>query len=351
MRRSFVQVGLGFFVPVLIAFLGNGVPLDLAIAIVFGWFIYLMGVFPKIRVNWDGVATGVVCLVLIAIGSHLFLGWLYAQAREVKDSIDRRWPWRWTGWLVATVVLMFVAGLAAGGAAHQVGWLILSPGSLVSGWGSSMAAQRAQSTNNLKQIALGVYHYKEALGTFPPGATFDRRGCPLQSWQTMILPYNENKDLFDRIDVQIPWDDPLNAAAFRTKLPFSLNPGIPYSENAVGYTESAAGYALSHYAANVHVLGGDTPRAPKDVTDGESNTFMAGEVVSRFKPWGDPTNWRDPALGINKSPDGFGSPFPGGMNFSFVDGSVHFIKNTIDPKVLKALSTPKGGERISSDQY
>ena len=34
-----------------------------------------------------------------------------------------------------------------------------------------------------------------------------------------------------------------------------------------------------------------------------------------------------------------------------VDGSVRFIKNTVDPKVLKALSTPAGGETLSSDQY
>ena len=168
----------------------------------------------------------------------------------------------------------------------------------------------------------------------------------------MILTYIEQqKDLLGRIDFSIPWDDPRNVAAFRTRLSLYQNPGIPYSKNEVGYLESSAGYAFSHYAANVHVLGGDTPRTLKDVPDGESNTLMAGEVMSRFKPWGDPTNWRDPALGINKSPDGFGSPFPGGMNFSFVDGSVRFIKSTINPKVLKALSTPKGGERISSDEY
>jgi prepilin-type processing-associated H-X9-DG protein len=91
--------------------------------------------------------------------------------------------------------------------------------------------------------------------------------------------------------------------------------------------------------------------SPKEVTDGESNTLMAGEVKSRFKPWGDPTNWRDPSLGINRSPDGFGGPFEGGASFLFVDGSVRFIKNTIDPSVLKALSTPQGGERVSSEQY
>ena len=87
------------------------------------------------------------------------------------------------------------------------------------------------------------------------------------------------------------------------------------------------------------------------MTDGTGNTVMAGEVVSRFKPWGDPLNWRDPALGVNRSPDGFGSPFVGGANFLFVDGSVQFIKNTIALRVLEALGTPKGGERISPEQY
>jgi hypothetical protein len=35
----------------------------------------------------------------------------------------------------------------------------------------------------------------------------------------------------------------------------------------------------------------------------------------------------------------------------FVDGSVRFIKNTIDAQVLKALSTPAGHEEVSSDNY
>jgi prepilin-type processing-associated H-X9-DG protein len=78
---------------------------------------------------------------------------------------------------------------------------------------------------------------------------------------------------------------------------------------------------------------------------------MGGEVVSHFKAWGDPTNWRDPALGINRSLSGFGSPAPGGANFLMVDGSVRFLKDNIDLRVLKALSTPAGGEKVSSDEY
>jgi prepilin-type processing-associated H-X9-DG protein len=90
-----------------------------------------------------------------------------------------------------------------------------------------------------------------------------------------------------------------------------------------------------------------------DITDGLSNTLLAGEVNGNFKPWGYPANWRDPALGINKSPDGFGSPWRRrkGANFLFADGSIHFIQDDIDPVILKALSTPDGGETSNSDDF
>jgi hypothetical protein len=83
----------------------------------------------------------------------------------------------------------------------------------------------------------------------------------------------------------------------------------------------------------------------EDVKDGLSNTILGGEVIANFKPWGDPVNWRDPADGLAKSPDGFGGPWKGGFtNIFFMDGAVRTIRNDIDPQVLKALSTPAGGE-------
>ncbi len=206
------------------------------------------------------------------------------------------------------------------------------------------ALDRLRAALCLKQMGLALHHYHEKSGTFPPGATFDRVGRPLQSWQALILPDLEQKDLFDRIELGIPWDDPRHAAAFRTEVVVYQIPGILAKKDA-------AGYALSHYAENVRLLGGDARWKMNDVTDGTGNTLMAGTVVSRFKPWGDPINWRDPALGINRAPDGFGSPFEGGANFLFVDGRVLFIKNTVDPRVLEALSTPRGGEPVSSEQY
>lgn len=42
---------------------------------------------------------------------------------------------------------------------------------------------------------------------------------------------------------------------------------------------------------------------------------------------------------------------PGGVNFLFADGSVHFIKDSINPIPYRALATRAGGEVISADVY
>jgi len=45
------------------------------------------------------------------------------------------------------------------------------------------------------------------------------------------------------------------------------------------------------------------------------------------------------------------SRHPGGVNFVFGDGSVKFIKDSINPTVYQALATRAGGEVVSSDSY
>ena len=130
----------------------------------------------------------------------------------------------------------------------------------------------------------------------------------------------------------LPWNDPRNSAYFKAVIPTYLNPEI-------GVIRNAEGYGLSHYAGNIHVLKRDRASrwvGPEDV----SSTILMGEVAEGFKPWGDPTNLRDPGLGVNKVPGGFGGASGSGANFVFMDGSVRFLRNTTSPSVLRRLSLP-----------
>jgi len=122
-------------------------------------------------------------------------------------------------------------------------------------------------------------------------------------------------------------------------------------------------------------------------TDGTSNTLLLAESVQGkgadlrgFTWWGDacgfmtylapnsrlpdvqasssyclyPLQDNPPCVVVTKTtPNTYASRsrHPGGVNASFGDGSVKFIKNSISLPIWRALSTTQGGEVISSDAF
>ena len=73
------------------------------------------------------------------------------------------------------------------------------------------------------------------------------------------------------------------------------------------------------------------------------------------------TSAGDADLDLESTPEASGGPtfaaitsrsyHPGGVNGLFGDGSVHFLKETIDGNVWRALGSVNSGEIISADQY
>lgn len=225
------------------------------------------------------------------------------------------------------------------------------------------AARRTQSKNNLKQLALSLFNYHDVNNSFPQGVIPGSGEDPEESlsWIVSILPYLDEANLYDQIEQKSGWRSLANAESSRTELLPLLNPG--YTTNKV------EGNAATHYVG-IAGVGEDGPTLPvtspragvfaynrktgfRDITDGSSNTIMLSEATEySVGPWaaGGPSTIR--ALTQQpyfNGPDGLGSSFVGGFHVGLADGSVRFVSDDIDPSVLEALSTIRGGERVGTD--
>jgi prepilin-type N-terminal cleavage/methylation domain-containing protein/prepilin-type processing-associated H-X9-DG protein len=304
------------------------------------------------------------------------------------------------------------------------------------------AANYAQSNNT---FPMGGYDAAAATGVFN-GAVWEH-GCLVP-----ILPYIEQGPLYAAYNSNLRYTTPQNTTILATGIQGYWCPSDPLvfqNTLAYGYNVAHNNYrgvsgpwcnpprgvagtqGLSNWssllanAMGVIYLGGATTL--QSITDGTSNTFIFGEgtfggLTSADQycwhwwmagSYGDtmqscmwqpnpPSAWEYPNPPFNNGSSQFpgdATPYllaatsfhPGGVNFAFCDGSVHFIKNTINSwqinqtgqylpvnitqsncvsgndgyppycvygltqgtnfGVYQALSTRNGGEVISSDTY
>jgi hypothetical protein len=166
---------------------------------------------------------------------------------------------------------------------------------------------------------------------------------------TFLLPYIGETELYQKIDQTKPFDHQVNLS------PLSQDVSQFFAQGA-DQSKVAKGLAAAHFAgvggeineggrvAYLGIFERDVAVKRDEITDGLANTLIVGEVGGAFPAWGEPENWREIGRGLNKGHNGFGSADGNGAVFLLGDGSVKYLNNKTDPKLLVKMSTRNGAD-------
>ncbi|MEZ6088173.1 MAG: DUF1559 domain-containing protein [Pirellulaceae bacterium] len=92
---------------------------------------------------------------------------------------------------------------------------------------SREAAKNALLEQSGSKSRLAMHNYHDTYKSFPPAYTVDADGQPLHSWRTLLLPFLDQKALYDQIDLSKPWNDPANAAFAATEISVFVCASMP----------------------------------------------------------------------------------------------------------------------------
>lgn len=271
------------------------------------------------------------------------------------------------------------------------------------------SARRLRCVSNMHNIGLALHQHLNAHGTFPAGNDWPPASS---SYIVQLLPYLEQQALYDSLNLTDHVLGNANLTAMRLIPETFLCPSD--SRRATIYSAASTNYAGNSGWNAIRGEGVFIGQQlePKEIDDGLANTVGVSEwIVGSGHPgrehrlgsvWqittyiaqddrdaftqicgmltpgqvqpslasfkGEP--WFQGALGsslynhvlvpnrpscvaIKEKMQGFtaGSYHPGGAQVLVMDGSVHFVKETIDSRVWAALGSRSGGEVVSADAF
>ncbi len=196
------------------------------------------------------------------------------------------------------------------------------------------AARATQKKNNLKHIALALHTYESTFRAFP-GAGKSAAGKAGLSWRVHVLPYLDQAPLYQKFNLNEPWDSETNKALIEQ---------MPEIFKTEGVEEPGK--------TSIHVITGPGAPFAKDAapkiaefTDGASNTILtvvAGPDTAEIwtKPGGLDFDPKDPLKALGK--------LAGDTFLALLcDGSVRSISVKIEAENLRRLFQLADGEVIS----
>lgn len=200
-------------------------------------------------------------------------------------------------------------------------------------------ARRMQCTNNFKQIALAMLNYHEQYKSLPPAYTVDEDGNRLHSWRTLLLPFLEQSQLYNKIDLTKPWNDPVNIAAVQGYSPPFYHCPAQKDPNKTLYQVVIDPEGCFPGTQTVSL---------RQITDNESETLLVIEVPeTEAVDWMSPydTDWTKLAA-INEKTQ---FPHPSIFITARADSLVQFLPSNYPTSDRRSVVTIAGGEKIESD--
>ena len=154
---------------------------------------------------------------------------------------------------------------------------------------------------NLEFIGEAFPNYHDTFENPRPAVSSFSFNTQQHSWMTGLLPFVEQDNVYDMLDLNKPWDNEANQAGFENNIVSYVNYSVEPQPWKVGTLGAA------HFAANSQAIRQIPGRGLPEIPHGTSNLIIAGEVASGFKAWGDPSNLRDPSDGLGNGSNQFGS--------------------------------------------
>ena len=231
------------------------------------------------------------------------------------------------------------------------------------------AAARMKCQNNLKQIGVACHSYHDTVGNMPAGSSTNGNGNRY-GWGMFILPQIEQGALFTTIDPGDPYTNTKVMPAATTLFPATTGQPLlqtkistyqcPSDPSFTPTNPNLQHYGTSNYSGNWVIMDTGTKVTFAMITDGTSNTFLAGERDGKLgiaaiwagrtgQTGGSNTSWPiwrpnqkylgtktgccggDSANGQDACTRGaYTSGHTGGTNFALCDGSVRFVRDSIE---------------------